>query len=279
MASIYGILTTTRNIFPLSEHSLMKRTLLTFALLLPFCTIAAAMWIDEYKSGIIWPKPEIVTAEPEKAPSDAVVLFDGTNLDAFQGGDKWEIADGVATAKGGGLTSKQKFGSCQIHVEFATPSEVKGSGQGRGNSGIYLMGRYEVQVLDSFNNDTYYDGQCASIYKQQPPMVNASRKPGEWQSLDIIFTAPKFNDDGSVGTPGFVTVLHNGVLMHNHFELMGGTSYTEPPKYSKHPDKEPLHIQFHGNPVRYRNIWLRENITPLVGKPPEKKEVKAEEPK
>ena len=258
----------------------MKFTVLSAALLVLSCTLAAgAMWVDEYKSGILWPIPPIVTAEPDKAPSDAVVLFDGTNLDAFNGGDKWQIEDGVATAKGGGLTSKEKFGSCQIHVEFATPAEVKGKGQGRGNSGIYLMGRYEVQVLDSYENETYFDGQCGSVYKQQPPMVNASRKPGEWQSLDIIFTAPKFNNDGSVASPAFVTVLHNGVLLHNHFELMGGTSYIEPPKYSKHSAKEALNIQFHGNPVRFRNIWLRENIQPLVGKLPEKKEPEKKEEK
>jgi hypothetical protein len=258
----------------------MKRPLLiSLAILLGLSLTAGGMWIDEFKSGIIWPMPPIVTAEPDKAPSDAVVLFDGTNLDAFKGGDKWEIADGVATAKGGGLTSKEKFGSCQVHVEFATPAEVKGKGQGRGNSGIYLMGRYEVQVLDSYENETYFDGQCGSVYKQQPPMVNASRKPGEWQSLDIIFTAPKFNDDGSVASPAFVTVLHNGVLLHNHFELMGGTSYVEAPKYSKHGAKDSLNIQFHGNPVRFRNIWLRENVQPLVGKAPEKKEEKKEDKK
>lgn len=256
----------------------MSRTFVIAAALISISTLAAgAMWIDEYKSGILWPMPAIVTAEPDKAPSDAIVLFDGTNLDAFNGGDKWEIADGAATAKATGLTSKQKFGSCQVHVEFATPAEVKGKGQGRGNSGIYLMGRYEVQVLDSFENETYFDGQCGSVYKQQPPMVNASRKPGEWQTMDIIFTAPKFNDDGSVASPAYVTVLHNGVLMHNHFELMGGTSYVEPPKYSKHGEKEALQIQFHGNPVRFRNIWVRENIQPLVGKLPEKKEVEKKE--
>jgi hypothetical protein len=247
---------------------------LPFAIAGCFSLAAGAMWVDEYKSGIIWPEPPVVTAEPDKAPSDAIVLFDGTNLDAFNGGDKWEVADGIATAKGGGLTSKQKFGDCQIHVEFATPAEVKGKGQGRGNSGIYLMGRYEVQVLDSFENETYFDGQCGSVYKQQPPMVNASRKPGEWQSMDIIFTAPKFNDDGSVASPAYVTVLHNGVLLHNHFELLGGTSYIEAPKYRKHADKEPLNIQFHGNPVRFRNIWVRENIHPLVGQPPKAKEEK-----
>ena len=121
------------------------------------------------------------------------------------------------------------------------------------------MGRYEVQILDSYDNKTYFDGQCGAIYKQQPPMVNACRKPGEWQTYDIIFTAPRFDDDGTLKTPGYVTVLHNGVLRHNHFELLGSTSYTEPAKYAKHADKQPLHIQFHGNPVRFRNIWIREN--------------------
>lgn len=242
-----------------------RTTYLSLTLVLFITLTASAIWIDEYKSGIIWPEPPVVTAEPDRAPSDAVVLFDGTNLDAFNGGDKWEVADGVAMAKGGGLTSKQKFGDCQLHVEFASPAEVKGKGQGRGNSGIYLMGRYEVQVLDSYENETYFDGQCGAVYKQQPPMVNASRKPGVWQTMDIIFTAPKFNDDGSVAKPAYVTVLHNGVLVHNHFELMGSTSYVEAPKYSKHGEKESLNIQFHGNPVRFRNIWVRENVAPLVG--------------
>jgi hypothetical protein len=231
--------------------------------------VAAAWWADEYKSGIAWPEPPMVDPGAEgAAPSDAVVLFDGKSLDSWEGGDRWKVSDGVATAAGGGITTKQKFGDCQVHVEFATPDEVKGSGQGRGNSGIYLMGRYEVQVLDSFDNKTYFDGQCASIYKQQPPIVNASRKPGEWQSLDIVFTAPRFLDDGSLKLPGYVTVLHNGLVVHNHFELQGGTSYTEPPKYTRHADKEPIQIQFHGNPVRFRNMWVRENVQPLVGLKP-----------
>jgi hypothetical protein len=231
--------------------------------------LAAAWWADEYKSGIVWPEPPVVDPGTEGAPpSDAVVLFDGQSLDSWEGGNKWKIDSGIATAAGGGITTKQKFGDCQVHVEFATPDEVKGSGQGRGNSGIYLMGRYEVQVLDSFDNKTYYDGQCASIYKQQPPTVNASRKPGEWQTLDIVFTAPRFLDDGSLKSPGYVTVLHNGLVVHNHFELQGSTSYTEPPKYTAHADKEPIQIQFHGNPVKFRNIWVRENVQPLVGLPP-----------
>lgn len=237
-----------------------------------FCSLTAvAWWAQEYKSGIVWPTPPVVDPGSEgKAPSDAIVLFGGENLDGWNGGEKWKIAGGIATAAGGGISTKEKFGDCQLHVEFATPAEVKGSGQGRGNSGIYLMGKYEVQVLDSYENETYFDGQCASIYKQTPPIVNACRRPGEWQTYDIIFTAPRFADDGSVKTPAYVTVLHNGVLVQNHFELLGGTSFIAPPKYSKHPEKEPLSIQFHGNPVKFRNIWIRENVSAPVGKEPEK---------
>jgi hypothetical protein len=221
-------------------------------------TISSMTHAVEWKSGIEWQTPPVIDAGgPNKAPSDAIVLFDGTNMDAFHGGDKCPIADGAFTV-GGGITTKQEFGDLQLHLEFATPEKVEGSGQGRGNSGVYLMGRYEVQVLDSFENDTYVDGQAASIYKQSPPLVNASRKPGEWQSYDIIFDAPKFNDDGSVAKPARVTVLHNGVLVQHAYELQGSTHYDKPPAYEKHADKLPIHIQFHGNPVRYRNIWLRE---------------------
>jgi len=230
---------------------------------------ALAWQTQEYKSGIVWPEPPVIhPGAPGGPPSDAIVLFDGKSLDGWENGDKWKIEDGIATAAGGTITSKQKFGDCQLHVEFATPEEVKGSGQGRGNSGIYLMSRYEVQVLDSYDNQTYFDGQCGAIYKEQPPMVNACRKPGEWQSYDIIFNAPRFHADGSLHTPGYVTVLHNGVLIHNHFELLGVTSYTEPARYIAHADREPIQIQFHGNPVRFRNIWLRENIKPLIGQTP-----------
>ena len=236
-------------------------------------TIATAAFVDEYKSGIVWPKPAVIEVgpapnAPAPVPSDAIVLFDGKSLSAWDGGDQWPIDDGAATTAKGGITSKQAFGDCQIHLEFATPSKVEGSGQGRGNSGLYLMGQYEVQILDSYENKTYFDGQCGAIYKQQPPTVNASRKPGEWQTYDIIFTAPRFAEDGKVEKSGYVTVLHNGVVIHNHFELQGATSYTEPPKYSKHADKLPLHIQFHGNATRFRNIWVREAVAPLVGKKP-----------
>jgi hypothetical protein len=235
-------------------------------------TVCAA-WIDEYKSGIVWPEPPVVTpGEGTAPPSDGIVLFDGKDLSQWQGGEQWIIADGVATAAKGGITTKQGFADCQLHLEFATPEKVSGEGQGRGNSGVYLMGTYEVQILDSYENKTYFDGQCASIYKQQPPMVNVCRKPGEWQTYDIIFNAPKFDADGKVVKPAYVTLLHNGVLVHNHFELLGITSYTEAPSYKKHDDKAPIHLQFHGNPVKFRNIWIRENVQPLVGTPPEKKQ-------
>lgn len=235
--------------------------------------VAVAAFVDEYKSGIVWPKPTIIDVGPGPAvsapvPSDAIVLFGGKDLSAWQGGDQWIVADGVATAAKTGITSKQAFGDCQAHLEFATPEKVEGSGQGRGNSGLYLMGQYEVQILDSYDNETYFDGQCGSIYKQQPPTVNASRKPGAWQTYDILFTSPRFDESGNVAKPGYVTVIHNGVVVQNHFELHGATSYTEPAKYTKHANKLPLHIQYHGNPTRFRNIWIRESIAPLMGKKP-----------
>lgn len=214
---------------------------------------------QEYKSGKVWPIPKVIDPGPVGSPpSDAIVLFDGKDLSAFNGGEKWIIADGVATAAGGGLSSKQSFGDCQIHVEWATPSEVSGSGQGRGNSGIYIMGNYEIQVLDSYENETYPDGQAGALYKQAPPLVNVSRKPGEWQTYDIVFQAPRFGENKEVVKPGYVTVLHNGVLVQNHTEIQGTTAWDRPPAYNAHPDKLPLNIQFHGNPVRFRNIWIRE---------------------
>ena len=161
--------------------------------------------------------------------------------------------------------------TARLHVEFAEPKEVKGSGQGRGNNGIGLMGaRYEIQVLDSYNNKTYPEGACASVYNQRPPMVNASRKPGEWQTYDILFTTPRFDADGKVTKPGYVTVIHNGVAVQNHTEILGNTFYEKEAKYTKHPAKLPLVLMYHGNPVRFRNIWIRE-LKELVGKPGGKK--------
>jgi 3-keto-disaccharide hydrolase len=214
---------------------------------------------DEWLNGINWIEPPIVTpGDAGSPPSDAIVLFDGTDLSAWEGGDQWIVEDGYATAAGDFITSRQKFGDCQLHLEFATPEVVDGTGQGRGNSGIYLMSRYEVQILDSYDNDTYYDGQCAAIYKQHPPLVNACRGPGEWQTYDIIFTAPRFNADGSLKSQAAVTILQNGVLVQNHFELQGSTSYVDPPIYHAHAEREPLQLQYHHDAVRFRNIWIRD---------------------
>ncbi|MBN9119760.1 MAG: DUF1080 domain-containing protein [Planctomycetes bacterium] len=230
----------------------------------------------EYKSGIVFPEPAVVT--PGKTdndpPSDAIVLFDGKDLSKWNNGDKWEVKDGYAVVQKSDITTKDSFGDYQLHVEFATPEKVVGTGQGRGNSGVFLANRYEVQVLDSFGNTTYFDGQCASLYKQTPPMVNACKKPGEWQTYEIVFTAPRFDEsvkETKVLKPGYVTVIHNGVVVQNHFELLGNTFYDRPPAYEKHPVKQPIRLQNHGNPVRYRNIWLRE-IKPLEGKKPEAKQ-------
>ena len=149
------------------------------------------------------------------------------------------------------------FGDCQVHIEFASAEEVKGEGQGRSNSGIFLMGIYEVQILDSYQNETYFDGQCGAIYKQHPPLVNVSREPGRWQTYDIIWKAPRFAD-GRLVTPAFITVIHNGVVIQNHFQLEGDTPYNRAPAYQPHADKGPISLQYHGNPVRFRNIWVRE---------------------
>lgn len=224
----------------------------------------------EWKSGIEWSEPPQVDPGPVAGPpSDAIVLFDGKDLSKWWGGENWLIENGYAVARKTGLTTKDSFGDCQLHLEYASPPEATGRGQGRGNSGIFFMGLYEVQILDSYDNKTYFDGQCAAIYKQSPPMVNACRKPGEWQTFDILFEAPRFTDDGKLARPAYLTVLHNGVVVHNHFELQGATEYDRPPHYDKHPERLPLHLQYHGNPVRFRNIWIRE-LKPLQAKKPSK---------
>ena len=215
---------------------------------------------EEYKSGIEWERPKVVApgASDAAPPSDAVVLFDGKDLSHWENGENWKIQDGYAIARESGITTKQPFGDCQLHLEWAAPEEVEGEGQGRGNSGVYLMNRYEVQILDSYENETYFDGQAGALYKQWPPLVNACRKPGEWQTFDILFEAPRFDEDGQLVRPAYVTILHNGVVIQAHSQILGTTSYTEPPSYTAHAAKEPLHLQFHGNPVRFRNIWIRE---------------------
>ncbi|RMG32776.1 MAG: DUF1080 domain-containing protein [Planctomycetota bacterium] len=233
--------------------------------------LPAANLVKEWKSGIEWPEPPVVdpgpdTALPVPPPSDAIILFDGKDLSQWTGGEDWIIRDGVAISAKHSISTKRAFGDCQLHIEFSTPTPPKGRGQGRGNSGVYLMGRYEVQILDSYKNKTYFDGQCGAIYKQYPPSVNACRPPGQWQSYDIIFEAPRFDDEGHVVKKAVITVLHNGVVIHNHVELLGATAYDRPPQYRKHPAKAPITLQYHGNPVRFRNIWIRENIAPLKGR-------------
>lgn len=213
----------------------------------------------------VWePEPRVVTTTPGKAPSDAIVLFDGTSLEQWvsskdgSSAAAWEIADGAFTVvKGtGGIQTKETFSDYQLHVEWRSPTEIQGEGQGRGNSGIFMQGLYEVQVLDSYNNRTYSNGQAASIYKQRIPLVNATKAPGEWQTYDIIWTAPRFNADGILVSKARVTVLHNGVLVQNNVELDGATEYIGIPKYKAH-GAGPIMLQDHGNPVSFRNIWIR----------------------
>ncbi len=219
-----------------------------------FLLAAALAACMGYRSGKEWPEPKVVVPGTDgQPPSDAIVLFDGKNLSRWDGGEKWVVKDGVATVNGGNIATKQSFGDCQLHVEWATPSRVEGSGQGRGNSGVFLQNRYEIQVLDSYQNPTYPEGQAGAIYGQYPPLVNASRKPGEWQTYDIFFEAPRFDDSGKLLKPGYVTVLHNNVLIQNHAQIRGETG-----QYTPHPPKQPLGLQDHGCPVRYRNIWIRE---------------------
>lgn len=237
-----------------------RRQGIGFLISIAFVAATVAFVIaGEYQSGRIWQEPKLVTpGDAGGPPSDAIVLFNGSDLSLWTGGEKWLIEEGVATVRGGSISTKRPFGSCQLHVEWAAPDEVKGEGQGRGNSGIYLMGNYEVQVLDSYENATYFDGQAASIYKQWPPLVNACRKPGEWQTYDIVFDAPRFDTEGKLLRPAYLTVFHNGIVVQNHTELLGTTSWDSSPAYHAHADKLPISIQDHGNPVRYRNIWLRE---------------------
>jgi len=214
----------------------------------------------------VWdPEPRVVRPGDGGAPpSDAIVLFDGADLSQWQqaNGDpaRWVVADGAMTvAPGtGSIRTRQGFGDCQLHIEWRTPSEVHGDNQEPGNSGVYLQARYELQVLNSFGNRTYANGQAGSIYKQFIPLVNASRGPGQWQTYDVIYTAPRFGSDGAMTSPAIFTVLHNGVLIQNHVELKGPTVYIGQPKYVAHGDREPLMLQDHGEPVSFRNIWLRE---------------------
>jgi hypothetical protein len=218
------------------------------------------------------PAPPVVTPGPYVQvlpPKDAVVLFDGTSLDRFMMGDssaaKWRIVDGAieVVPNTGTLVSRDAFGDVQLHIEFMSPNPPHGSDQDRGNSGVFFGGgRYEVQVLDSYRNSTYPDGQAASLYGQYPPLVNASRAPGEWQTYDITYRRPRFAKAGTVLSPATLTVVHNGVLVHDHRALIGPTANGSRPPYEKHDDRLPLMLQDHEHPVRFRNIWLR-HLEPL----------------
>jgi hypothetical protein len=232
----------------------------TYAALLTLSVIVLAGIVsaDEYLNGIKWKEPAIVTPGTDGgAPSDAVVLFDGKDLSEWDN-QNWKVEDGAMIAAKGDIRSKKAFGDCQLHIEWSAPTPPKGSSQGRGNSGLFFMDTYEIQILDSYENKTYFDGQAGAIYKQTPPQVNATRPPGEWNVYDIIWTAPRFNEDGSLKSPAYITAIHNGVLILNHFELKGDTPFVRPPQYKQHADRLPLRLQDHGNPVRFRNIWVRE---------------------
>ena len=201
------------------------------------------------------------SAKTGGAPSDAQVLFDGSNLSSWQkpSGEPahWTLGDGAMTvASGGDIMTRDSFENFQLHLEFRTPAEVKGEGQGRGNSGLFLQNRYEVQILDNFNNETYSNGQVGSIYKQTPPLVNPSKGPGQWQTYDVIYTAPVFSDKGTVIHPAYVTVIHNGVVVQNHTAIQGTTPYRGRGLYQPH-GPAPIRLQDHGNPMSFRNIWIR----------------------
>lgn len=239
--------------------------LIFYAALIPATIFAQSAWKAH---DLDRPLPPVVTPSdqqlPVPAPADALVLFDGTNLSNWEATDGsptgWIIEDGamISVAGAGYVQTKQAFGDVQLHVEWAAPVPASGTSQGRGNSGVFLMGLYEVQVLDSYENETYADGQAAAVYGQYPPLFNAARPPGEWQTYDIFFRRPRFSQAGAVLQKARITVIHNCILVQNNVELWGPTNWLQSLPYQTHPDKLPLAFQDHGNPVRYRNIWLRD---------------------
>ena len=212
------------------------------------------------------PQPRVVApaaqATPFAPPSDAVVLFDGANLSKWESMDNgpapWMVQDGYmeVVPKSGGIRTKETFGDCQLHIEWAAPKVIEGESQGRGNSGVFLMERYEIQVLDCFNNPTYADGSTAGIYGEYPPLVNACRKPGEWHTYDIVWIAPRF-EGADLASPARVTVFHNGIVVHHDQALFGPTTHRAVLPYEAHPPEGHLMLQDHTNPVRFRNIWYR----------------------
>lgn len=211
---------------------------------------------------VVHPAP--VPAVPWSPPSDAVVLFDGVGLDAWRaakdgGAAGWRVENGaIEVVPGtGDIETREGFGDCQLHLEWMAPSPKSGEGQEPGNSGVFLMGRYEVQVLDSYQNQTYADGMAGAVYGQYPPLANVSRPPGEWQSYDIVFRRPRFDANGRLHAPASVTVIYNGVLVQDHVVLTGPTAHRRRPPYEAHLDRLPLRLQDHGQPVRFRNVWIR----------------------
>jgi len=216
------------------------------------------------------PVPPVITAPAGGIPSDAIVVFDGKNLDNWESAKNpgqpapWRLEDGavIVEPKTGDIRTKQSFGDIQLHLEFREPVKIVGDSQGRGNSGVFFMGLYELQVLDSYNNPTYVNGQVGSIYKQHVPLVNAARPPGEWQTYDAVFLAPRFDAAGQLLRPAYFTVFHNGVLIQYHVAARGPTAWRGTPPYVAHPAKLPLQLQEHGNPVAFRNIWIREITLP-----------------
>src|SRR5215213_8109122 len=213
------------------------------------------------------PQPPVVTpgatfSQGAPAPSDAVVLFDGKDLSKWVGERgaeaEWKIADGYMEATKGRIRTRDEFGDFQLHLEFATPSKVEGKGQGRGNNGVNIFGRYEIQILDSFDNLTYADGMAGAIYGQRPPLVNAAKPPGEWQTYDVVWEAPRWDEGGKLVKKAYLTVVYNGLVIHNRQELIGNTPYRQLGNYDRpHPPKGPIELYYHGNPLRFRNIWLR----------------------
>lgn len=246
------------------------------ATLLVLAVASSAAWAqDDPKATEVWePVPKVVTpGNPNSAPpSDAVVLFNGHDIAQWEASKDhspahWNVHDGVLTVDkaSGNIQTKQKFKSYQLHLEWQEPKDITGEGQGRGNSGVFLASTgpgdegYEVQIMDSYKNPTYVNGQAGSVYKQAAPLVNAARTPGEWQTYDIVWTAPVFAADGTVKTPAYVTLFHNGVLVQNHTELAGETFYIGKPKYKAYTEA-PIKLQAHGDhssPISFRNIWVR----------------------
>jgi hypothetical protein len=238
------------------------------ACLIILISIGLLAYSQEWKSQLTekWEPvpPKVTPGEGTAAPSDAIILFDGQDLSKWEsekgGTAPWKVENGCFTVipDKGSIQTKQSFGDMQLHIEWRAPFEVVGDGQDHGNSGVYLQKRYEIQVLDCYTNTTYVNGQTAAVYKQYPPLVNSCKPTGEWQTYDIIFMAPRFNEDGTLFVPATVTVLHNGVLVQNHVTIQGTTEHTGLPKYVAHDLKQPLMLQDHGNPVSFRNIWVRE---------------------